>query len=81
MANNQPGVGLAAEVAQGAIQTGKGLADEFDTPVAAAQPIQDGAVKHEDAVNLLARLQGLAQGSVVVRAQIAPEPHQAGWVR
>ena len=49
-------------------------------PVGTRQFVEDGAVEHEDAPDLAASAQRVAQGRVVGAAKIAPEPHQAGIV-
>lgn len=50
--------------------------DELDPPVPAWQRLQDVGVEHEDAPHPPRGAQGVVERGVVVRPQIAAEPHQ-----
>jgi menaquinone-dependent protoporphyrinogen IX oxidase len=52
--------------------------NEFDPPIGTLQWVEDAGVEDKHAVHLAAALQGFKQGRVVVAAQIAAKPHQAG---
>ena len=78
LAHDQAGVRIAAGLAQRLVQVDQGFADELDAPVGARQRIEDAGVEHEGAVDVAARGQRQVQRRVVVDAQIASQPDQAG---
>lgn len=52
--------------------------DELHTAIGfVGQGIQNGFVKHEHAMYLLAMFQGIKQGGIVMGSKVAPKPHQA----
>ena len=75
------GIGHMVDLCQPAqltVQLVQTVVDELDAPVGARQRIQHVAVPGEDAIDLAAAAQRQPQRRVVVAAQIAAEPHQAG---
>ena len=74
--HDQARLGVLRQGAQAAVQFHQRLTDEFHAPVLAWQGGEDGAVKDEYAVHLLALQQGVVQGGVVLGAQVAAEPDQ-----
>jgi hypothetical protein len=56
------------------------MPDELDSAVRARQPVQNFAVKYKQAKHLPTGAQGVVQGGVVVRAQVAAKPDQAAFI-
>lgn len=78
MGDDQPASGVAAQRAQVAVQRRQASQDELNPAVLAWQSIENFGVKDKDAKHIPALGARLQQGGIVVSAQIAPEPHQAG---
>jgi len=74
---DQSRMGLAGKPPQGIVQADQRFSDELHAPVAPWQGFEDGTVEYEDTVHLFTGLEGPGQGGIVVRAQVAPKPHQA----
>ena len=76
MADDQPGIGMAGQRPQFGIERLQRFMNELNPPVFAWQISQDVGVKDKGGVDLFALSQGVIKGSLVVGAQIAPEPDQ-----
>ena len=70
-------MGVVRQGAQGLIEIAQAFTDKAHTPVGARQTREDVFVKHKYAMHLGTLAQGMEQCRVVMRAQIAPEPHQS----
>ena len=68
--------GLPGQLAQLFIDLHQRFADELHAAVRAGQAVQNGLVKHEHAMHLLAAFERVKQRRVVKRAQVAAKPHQ-----
>ena len=83
MHHQQPGVVDSVRLGQClqcGVELGQRLHDEINPPVCARQRVENLAVQHEKAENLSAGAQGVVQGGVVVRPQVAAEPDQSALV-
>ena len=63
------------------LQPDQAVADELDAAVGARQGVEDRAVEDERAPDAPGRAQCVVQRSVVVGAQVAPQPDQGGVER
>ena len=82
--HDQPGPGHTVRQCQRrqcGVQLDQAMPDELDAPVRARQPVQNLAVKDKQTKHLPAGAQGVVQGGVVVRAQVAAKPDQTAFVR
>lgn len=67
-------------LAQQLIKFDQRMPDERYPPVATRQAGEYGGVEHKDTIDTLMPLQGMAQGGMVNKAQVAAEPHKGGIV-
>lgn len=72
--------GARRERAQRLMQLLDRVPDELDPAVGARQPVEDGAVEDEGAVDLPAMAQRLGQRGMVVDPQVPPKPHEPGGI-
>jgi hypothetical protein len=72
------GASLLPERVQGLVQLDQRLSYELHPPVLAGQGVEDGPVEHEHRMHLAAGAQGVVEGSVVLRPQVAAEPQDQG---
>ena len=82
--DHQAGFGHAVRQCQrrqSRVQLDQGMPDELNAPVRTGQPVQNLAVKDKETKHLPAAAQGVVQGGVVVRAQVAAKPDQTAFVR
>jgi hypothetical protein len=63
--------------ADACVECCQALHDEFNPAVGARQGRQNVLIQDKNALYFVALGQGLRQGAVVLKSQVAPEPHQA----
>ena len=71
-------VQIAAKALKLCLKRHAAFPDKLHTAIGfVGQGIQNGFVKHEHAMHLLAMFQGIKKGGIVMGSQVAPEPHQS----
>lgn len=70
--------GAVSQMLQVGIQHPQRVQDEGDTAVGPGQRIQDVGVQHKGAVHPAVALEGVIEGRMIVRTQVAAEPDQGG---
>ena len=76
MAHDQARTCLARHGMQLGIERDQRFADELHAAVNSWQSVQDGFIKHEHAMHLLAAFEGVVERCVVKSTQVATKPHQ-----
>ena len=78
--HHQAALRVTAQRPQVRIEVFHGAADEIHAQVGAGKGVENRAIKNKNAIHPGALAQGMVEGRVVRRAQVAPEPDQPSTV-